>query len=286
MASQNVYVQSIKPESLKALRDVKHFAEFMGFFENDCKVFINTCLQIKELENRLTEIFANLQSKNLERNFIDRTATHSILTSIKLTPLDKHLKLLWDEYNANEESIREDFKNRVGKGLTLPLPDGILDGLTTQEKAIVQQCMNDSFANYVNFIVGIGGLINSLFFGFESQCKVLCAFACYSFSISYSRDYIIQHREILATLRKLGNSAERAGECEICVMQSNCTFALSFDALANIYCYAIKVRMLADYGTLFYTNKLWENLKIYFDNMRKIVTNQVSITEKCLEGIS
>lgn len=207
---------------------------------------------------------------------------HNRLSLLRLEPLDQHLKRLYDSYADGEKRIRDECETEVNRSLQFPFSKEDIDQLSEKEQEIVQEAMKKSFSNYVSLIVGLSGLINSVFFAFESQCKILCAFTCYSFAIKYAREIIIQHADIWSALKKLGKATSEATvDCEICLMHQDCKFSVSFAALANIYCYAIKVRMLADYESYFFDNVVWQNLKAYFDNLKQVILNQQAIRAKC-----
>ncbi len=283
MALQNIFTQSIKPSTLSQLRDSHSFVSFITYFEKDCKVFIESTTDLEDISCRFGDLSKHLTEKKLLDTFLQRTAMNSRFCSLRLTPLDKHLTGLWSSFTTGEQQIRQECEIQTGKNLDFPLSKEAFEQLSETEKVQVREAMEKSLSNYVNLIVGLSGLINQIFFVFESQCKMICSLACYHFAISYARDSIIQHAEIWSALKKLSKSAKDPGtECEICLMQQDCKFSVDFMALANIYCYAIKVRMLADYDSYFYDNVVWQKLKVYFDNLRLVIQSQKTITKKCV----
>lgn len=283
MTYQNAFTQSIKPSSLSQLKEQKDFLDFMAYFETDCKHFIESRSESKDLECRFGAITERLTKKGLLQGFLQRTAMHSRLSLLRLTPLDQHLRYYWDNYTNGEQQIRKECEIKTGRQFQFPLSQEEIEQLAEKENVIVQEAMQKSLSNYVNLIVGLSGLINSVFFAFESQCKILCSITCYSFAIKYAREAIIQHAEVWSALRKLGKVNPVSGvECDICLMQQDCRFVVSFEALANIYCYAIKVRMLADYESFFFDNIIGQKLKVYFDNLKLVIQNQKSVADKCM----
>ena len=67
-------------------------------------------------------------------------------------------------------------------------------------------------------------------------------------------------------------------------MQNDCEFLMDFEALANIYCYAIKIRMIADYeDILFKEEQVWFIIKDYFEILKFVINEQENIRKKCME---
>ena len=85
-----------------------------------------------------------------------------------------------------------------------------------------------------------------LFFGLEFACRNVCAISCKSFAHKVNKEQVIQHMEVWKTLKKLGGERNRI-ECAICANERSCHFKFAFMALANMYAYSSKIRMLSDY---------------------------------------
>jgi len=73
-------------------------------------------------------------------------------------------------------------------------------------------------------------------------------------------------------------------DCQRCQMKNNCTLQINFEALSNIYCYAIKIRMLADYEEIFFKDqKILDYINDYFDILENVIKVQENIKIKCME---
>lgn len=278
MSLQNPYTKSIKPKSIVELRDLSKFNDFIDYFKRDCNNFIMSCSNYDDLVLRFSKIKNELNLKNMLNEFLIRIQFHSRLVNYKLNPVQEYLNLLWNNYNLKINEIYELCQDNIRINISLPPTQEAIDLLEMEEKEIVQQALQELEITYINFIVIIGGLINLVFFVFETECKILCSLGCFAFSIIYARNDIIQHNDVWKTLKKLSQNDPRESiNCEICQMRRECDFSIDFEALANIYCYAIKIRMLADYDELFYKNQMWELIKEYLDNIEYVIINQENI---------
>jgi len=284
MALQNPYTRSIHPKSIADIRTPLKFKEFMDYFERDCNNFVASCSHYHDLVVRFSEIRRELNKKKILNKYLLRVDRHSRLTNYRVGPIQEHLNLLWNYYVNRNTEIYKSCQDDIGRNISLPPTQEELGSFTADEVLTVKEAVQELELNYINFIVGITGLIDSTFFAFESECKTFCSLACFGFSIFYALDEIIQHKDIWLTLKRLGNAVQTLStDCEICLMKENCRFSINFEALANVYCYAIKVRMLADYEDFFYTTQIWEGIKVYFDKLKHIMHNQALIKDKCLE---
>jgi hypothetical protein len=225
-----------------------------------------------------------LEMRHILDKYLLRTKQHSMLTNYRLNSIYEYLDMLWNDYLRKNREIHKSCLDNLGKSVSLPPTQEEIDSLTSDEKLIVEEALRKLELNYIGFIVAISGLINSAFFALESECKIFCSLGCIAFSIRYAQDEIIQHKDVWLTLKRLGKVIQtRSVNCEICKLQENCFFSINFEALANVYCYAIKVRMLSDYEEFFYKIQTWEKIKVYFDKLKDVITKQIMIKHKCLE---
>lgn len=284
MALQNAYTKSIRPKSISNLRSVDGFVEFMDYFERDCKEFISSCGQLDDFLNHFMRIGKELISKGLLKSLRTRIDFHSTLTKYKISPLEDYLNQFWGNYLQENDEVFRKVTNELGRAVSLPPSEEELSSLSDEEQALVTQACQELQMNYIRFIVIIGAFVNQLFFAFEAECKILCSLGCFPFSLLYAKNEIFSHNDIWKALKRLGKISQRGVTCQICRIGDSCDFSINFEALANIYCYAIKVRMLSDYEDLFYNyRESWEKMKVYFDMVKEVVASQMEITNKCLE---
>ncbi|KKN28887.1 hypothetical protein LCGC14_0849750 [marine sediment metagenome] len=287
MSLQNPYSESLKPKDIIKLRDNKKLYEFMNYFRDDYEVFIDSCSNVDDLITRFSEIRNKLSSKDLLNDFIDRINFHSRLANYKSIPIQDYLRSLWNNYINEVEEIHQFCQDNIRINITFPISEEELESLNEQEKDIIVQAFNKLGLAYINFITLVIGLINVIFSAFELECKIICSLGCFAFSINYAKNNIIQHKEVWNIMRRLSRiSSSKSINCEICQMQNNCNFLINFKALANIYCYAIKIRMLADYDeVLFKEEQTWYLIKDYFEILKDVIIKQENIKTKCMGEI-
>jgi hypothetical protein len=283
MAPSNAFTQSIKPSSLTELKNVEVFKDFMANFEGDCKLFIASTSDLKEIDCMFKNISKYLQDRNLLDSLIERINVHSRFSELRLAPVEAHLDYFYKSWVLSEKQIGAEYEALTAKKYQDILKEN-LSTLSEKERSIVREILNKSTQNYISLVVGVSGLINQIFFVLESQCKIICSLTCFPFAISYSKDNLIQHAEVWLTLKKIGKLGSDHEDCAICRMQEKCSYSIDFAALANVYCYAIKVRMLADYDRFFYDNSVWQHLKAYFDNLKSVIVCQQTISKKYVVG--
>jgi hypothetical protein len=283
MTPLNVYTSSISPESLSIVRNEQNFSEFMEFFEKECNLFIDSCPNVGIFLSHFLKIIGELASQNVDKDLLKRIDFHSRLTEYRVSSIDDFLNILWIDYKNKNDQTYLEFRDKVNQPVSLPPTEDELAGLSQGEKEIVQTTLQKLQSNYIRLIAGVGGFINTIFFAFEAQCKIICSLGCYPFSIRYAQDNIITHGEIWKSLRRLGKvDGLKNVECQICSLRNSCNSELNFRSLANVYCFAIKVRMLSDYEEFFYSyDKTWEKLKLFFDNIKLVIGCEQEIKQKC-----
>ena len=174
----------------------------------------------------------------------------------------------------------------MGKEISLPPSENEYESLKSEERELVNLACQKQRMNYIFFIVGIVGLVNQAFFALESSCKIIGSLGCIHFSIRFASNLIIQHSDVWQVLKRLGKLSEEGINCKICRVNNSCKFSVNFEALANVYCYAIKIRMLSDYDDLFYSHQeSWEKVELYFDKIEKIINENMMIKNKCFEVV-
>ena len=257
----------------------------MDYFRRDYDIFIDSCSNVDDIATRFYEIRDKLSSKVLLNDYIDRVNFHSRLANYKSSPIHENLTNLWNNYLIEVDEIHQFCQNNVRINITFPISEEELDSLEEQEKEIIQQALKRFQLTYINFMTMVIGLINLIFSVFETECKVICSLSCFAFSIIYAQNKIIQHNEVWKALRRLSRIGSRKSiNCEICQMQNDCEFLMDFEALANIYCYAIKIRMIADYeDILFKEEQVWFIIKDYFEILKFVINEQENIRKKCME---
>ena len=284
-ALQNPYTNSISPGSISNLRDVPSFVEFMGYFERDCKEFIRSCKQLDDFIAHFSKIGRELRSKDMLDGLLTRVNFHSTLTDYKVEPIEDYIKLLWQDYLRRNGEIYYRVQTELSRPISLPPSEEEFESLTSDEQRLVTQAYEELQINRIRFIAGVGGFITQIFFAVESTCKILCSLGCFPFSILYAQHEIISHGNVWRCLKRLGKIIQRNISCQICMVTSTCHFSINFEALANVYCYAIKFRMLSDYEDFFYNyEESWERIKVYFDKLKEVIRSQRKIEEKCLEA--
>lgn len=286
MTLQNKFTESIKPKSIKNLDNYTIISEFMECFKRDCQIFHSSCSNIDEISERFLDIKNYLIFTNLLNNFINRNKFHSKLTKYKITPVQFYLDQFWNDYLGEVDKIYEDCQNKLSINITFPIQQEDIDSLDDIEKEIAQKASEDFYSIYIRFTVMVIGLVNIIFSALEASCKILCSLCCFSFSSSYAQNDIIQHSEIWKTLRRLSQIGSReSNDCKNCQISNNCSLNTNFEALANIYCYAIKVRMLADYDDIFFKEpQILYDIKEYFDILENVIINQMNIQKQCIDG--
>ncbi|MBA7689850.1 hypothetical protein ES703_98361 [subsurface metagenome] len=287
MSLQNPYTESIRPKDIVKLRDLANLIEFMDYFKDDYETFIHSCSNVDDIATRFSRIRDKLSSKNLLNTFMDRIDLHSRLANYKSNPIPEYLNNLWNNYLIEVDEIHQFCQDNIRINVSFPLSQEEFDSLDEEEEEIIRQAMQDFELSYINFITMIIGLINIIFSAFETECKIICSLGCFAFSISYAQDNIIQHNVVWKTLRRLSRIGSRKSiNCQICQMQNNCNFQMDFKALANIYCYAIKIRMLADYEeVIFKGEQVWHLIKEYFEILKHVIIKQVNIKNICMEEL-
>lgn len=284
MALQNPYTRSIRPRSISDLRNVNNFVEFMGYLEGDCKEFISSCSQLDDFLTHFSRIERELSSKGLLDSLLTRIDFHSTLADYKIKPLEDYVNQFWMDYNRKNGEIFRKVTNELGRPISLPPSEEEFASLSSEEQSLVTQACQELQMNYIRFIVAIGAFVNQVFFAFEAECKILCSIGCFAFSLLYAQNEIFSHNDVWRILKRLGKISQRSVNCQICRISDSCDFSINFEALANVYCYTIKVRMLSDYEDFFYNyRESWEKIKVYFDKVKEVITSQIEIKEKCLE---
>ncbi len=282
---QNPYTESIKPKVIEELRDPTKLNELMNYFKGDYEIFIDSCSNVDDLVSRFSEIRSKLSSKDLLNDFLDRINLHSRLASYKSNSIQEYLTNLWNKYVTEMDEIHQFCQYNIAINISFPLSEAEFDSLEDKEKEIVRQAYERFDIAYINFIAIVIGLINVIFSAFETECKMVCSLGCFAFSISYAQNSIFQHDRVWKTLRRLSSIGSRESiNCEICQMQNDCNFLMNFKALANIYCYAIQIRMLADYEeVLFKERQMWDLIKDYFEILKYVIIKQENIKNRCME---
>jgi len=283
---QNAFSSSIGPGSLSKLRKNGAFSRFMKYFQRDCEIFVETHDKLDSFLKHYEIIQKHLVDRELLDNFIERIGFHSKLRDYKISALDEYLPKLFAEYNSILEEILEDLKRDIGRTVSFPIDKQQFEALTDKQKKSILEAEERIQLSYNQFVGVVSGLINTIFFAFESSCKVSCSLGCWEFAILFSTNNIIQHNFIWKTLRRLGKvMQEKTTRCDRCLMDEGCDFEIDFEALANSYCYAIQMRMLMDYEIFFYENsKIWKQVEEYFKKLREIIDCQKVIQNKCLEN--
>ncbi len=284
---QNAFTNSIGPGSLSKLRKKGAFSNFMESFQKDYEIFVATHDKLDSFFEHYKLIQKQLMDRELIDNFIERIGFHSKLRDYKISALDEYLPKLYFEYTNRLEEIAEDLTRDVGRAVSFPIDEQQFEALTDRQQELVLEAEERIQLSYSQFVGVISGLINIIFFAFESSCKISCSIGCWEFAVLFSKNSIIQHNSIWKTLRKLGKVVEeKTTQCGRCLMDGGCDFEIDFEALANSYCYAIKMRMLMDYEIFFYENsEIWNKVEEYFKKLREIIDCQKVIQSKCLENI-
>jgi len=259
----------------------------MKYFSKDCGVFVATHDKVNAFIKHYKVIQQELQSRNLLSSFLRRISFHSKLRDYKISAVEEYLSALYDGYDNRIRTIYDDLVRDLGRRITFPFEESELERLAGEEKRLILEAEERLQLSYIQFVGLISGLINLMFFAFESSCKVSCSFGCWNFAVLFARDEIIQHGIIWRTLRRLGKIMEKTKtktRCVACLMDKSCVFEIDFEALANVYCYAIKIRMLTDYEDFFYENReVWYQIEEYFKKLTKVIDSQKAIETKCLE---
>jgi hypothetical protein len=285
---QNTFTNTIRPASISRLRESTVFSEFMKYFQNDCGVFVATHDKVNAFIKHSETIRKELLDRELLSSFIVRIRFHSKLRDYKISTLDEYLAGLYDGYSKRIQEIRDDLAKDLGRTITIPIEKQEFETLTKIEKEVILEAEQKIQLAHIQFVGIISGLINLMFFAFESSCKVSCSFGCWNFAILFAMNRVIQHDTIWKALRRLGKIGEQTStRCFACLMDKSCNFEIDFEVLANIYCYAIKMRMLTDYEDFFYENpEIWYQVEEYFKKLRRIIDCQKVIETKCLEVMS
>ena len=283
MTPLNAYTSSISPASLSIVRNEQNFSEFMEFFEEECNLFIDSCPNVKIFLSHFLKIIGELASQNVDKDLLKRIDFHTRLTEHRVASIDDFLDSLWIDYKNKCDQTYLEFRDKVDQPVSLPPTEDELAGLSQGEKEIVQTTLQKLQSNYIRLIVGMGGFINTIFFAFEAQCKIICSLGCYPFSIRYAQDNIVTHGEIWKSLKRLGKvDGPKNIECQICSLKNSCNSELNFRSLANVYCFAIKERMLSDYEEFFYSyDQTWKKLKVFFDDIKLVISCEQEIKQKC-----
>jgi len=256
----------------------------MGYFDRDCNEFICSCRQLDDFVAHFSKIGKELFSRGLLNDLLTRVGFHSTLTDYKVSPIDDYVNLLWQDYLRRNGEIYYTIQKKLSKPVSLPPSKEDFESLTSDERRLVAQACQELQINRFRFIAGIGGFIDQAFFAFESVCRILCSLGCFPFSILYAKREIIRHGDIWKCLKRLGKIIQSNIRCEICMVTNTCHFSLDFEALANVYCYAIQFRMLSDYEDFFYNyEESWEKIKVFFAGIKKVISSERKIKEKCLE---
>lgn len=284
-ALQNTFTNTIRPASISRLLESAVFSDFMKYFRRDCRVFVATHDKVNTFLKHYKIIQKELRSRKLSSDLIRRISFHLKLRDYKISALEEYLSVLYDGYSRRIQEIHDDLVRDIGRGITIPVEKHEFERLAEEEKELVLKAEERIQSSHIQFVGIIGGLINLMFFAFESSCKVSCSLSCWSFAVLFAKNRIIQHDTIWKALRRLGKIEERTStRCVACLMDKSCDFEIDFESLANIYCYAIKIRMLTDYEDFFYENpKVWYQVEEYFKKLRDVIDSQKVIETKCLE---
>ncbi|MBA7505813.1 hypothetical protein ES706_04490 [subsurface metagenome] len=273
MSLQNPYTQSIHPGSISKIQNDSNFLEFMGYFQRDSDLYIKSCSKFSDLLVQFYQIRNELFKRALQDAYLKRIEFHSRMMDYKVDSIGQYIEGLWQKYVQRTEEIYDLALEELGKTISLPPTPEELEKLTEEEKTIVGKAQREIEIIYIHFIVGVVAFVDLMFFAFESACKVFCSFGCYAHSIKYARGEIFSHSDVWKTLKRLGRVEEKQNiNCLICSIEKTCHFTINFEALANVYCYAIQIRMLSDYDEFFYTYKrTWENIQPYFQKLNDII---------------
>jgi len=282
---QNTFTNTIRPASISHLRESAVFHEFMKYFDKDCDVFVATHGEVATFVKHYKIIQRELQNRKFLSSFLGRIIFHSKLRDYKISAVENYLSELYDGYKERLKAICDALMGRIGRKISFPIERKDLEALTEEEKNLVLEAEREIQLSHIQFVGLISGLINLMFFAFESSCKISCSFGCWDFAVSFANNKIIQHNAIWRTLRRLGKIEERTfTRCAVCLMDKNCNSEIDFEALANIYCYAIKIRMLTDYENFFYKNpEFWNQIDKYFKKLKGVIDGQKAIETKCVE---
>ena len=282
---QNTFTNTIRPSSISHLRQSAVFHEFMKYFDKDCDVFVATHDKVTTFIKHYKIIQRELQNRKFLSSFLGRINFHSKLRDHKISAVEKYLSELYDGYNKGLQAIYDALMGKIGRKINFPIEKNDFQALTEEEKRLVLEAEEGFRLSYIQFVGLISGLINLMFFAFESSCKMSCSFGCWDFAMLFANNRIIQHDTIWRTLRRLGKIGEKTyTRCTACLMDKNCDSEIDFEALANIYCYAIKIRMLTDYEDFFYENsEVWNQIEKYFKKLKGVIDSQKTIETKCVE---
>ncbi len=287
MSLQNRFSKSLNPRELIKLKETSDYNEFMDYFKRDCKYFTDSCQFYNELVKRYSEIKKELISKNIFDDFLKRIDFHSKLVTYKLNPIQSYLDSLYKEWSVKINNLLDSCKEVIGGNISFPIRLEDFNSLEQEKQKIIENTNQKIFTTSIEFIAVLGGFINSIFFAFESECKIVCSLACFAFSIEYARNNILEHAQVWQTLKRLSlakSNLDDSIRCEICQMKENCKFSINFEALANVYSYAIKIRMIADYDdSLFKNIELLDKIKDYFNELDGVITIQEVLKIKCME---
>ncbi len=283
---QNMFTDSIGPGSLSKLRKEGAFPRFMKCFHKDFEIFVETHNKLGSFLEHDKKIQKHLMDRALFDTFMERIGFHSKLRDYKIPVIYEYIPKLFAEYNIMLGEILADLKKDIGRTVSLPIDLEQFGALTDPQKKSILEAQESILSSYNLFIGVVSGLMNTIFFAFESSCKISCSLGCLEFANSFSKKNIIQHASIWKTLRKLGKVVKpQTTRCDICLMGKTCDFEIDFEALANSYCYAIQMRMLMDYEVFFYENRtIWNQVEEYFKKLGKLIDYQIVIQTKCLEN--
>jgi tetratricopeptide (TPR) repeat protein len=154
-----------------------------------------------------------------------------------------------------------------------------------EKKKLELECLVDiTKIAYVDF-VHLSILLSQMFFSLEFSCRLLCSLACYRFSLKVLRSEVIQHKEVWKQVKRLGQN--KGDDCEACAVRDSCRFEINFQALANAYAYAMKVRQIADYTTRLaslniFKSGLFNPPLTYFSYLTKVVESNFLLAKRCL----
>ena len=282
-----IFSQSIKPKSLLLFEeDLTIFQHMMQCFEIDSKKFQNSrSLQ----DTRFTNRFMSVTRPRLQQGESFAKYRRKVLRHLKLC--DKHVDTLQYGSLALMQSLMHQMKDifqqashDLGYDTTLPLTPQRYASLSLKEQRIVDTAQAKLESLNAKFLASLLASIGLSFFAFESACRVCCSLVCQAFAGKVAECQVAHHRDVWKTLKRLAGLERSSLDCSNCSSAPACQFHTDFAALARIYSYVIKVRMLADYREFFYiASTLWQYMAhTYIPHIIGIIKSQKALTSDCL----
>jgi len=242
LASENDFISSIDPSSLaRILADKDYLRIASKGVKKESHALVMTIRNKRDLK---ANFHKNILVDFKEADYRRRVAQIGRMYEKKLT----YSVVLSRRTMAELEEIK---RRGPPKYKGIPTREYVIKrqlylGLTEKER---EQWRKASIAGWLvdyDLCSMVSTLACQLFFGLEFACRSLCAVSCKSFAHKVNKGQVVQHLEVWKTLKKLGGEKSKI-ECDICANKRNCSFGFDFTALANLYAYSSKIRMLSDY---------------------------------------